>query len=77
MSENYQSELTALCSKVDKHLQNELDIMEIIFQLPNSDIEAFYTWYSDNPKRRGIEEIQNVVRGRTDKETNAVCNQRK
>lgn len=58
--------------RVEKHLSNELDIMETIFQMSGDDIKSFYKWYMDHPYRKGIEEIQNVIRRGTNKETASV-----
>jgi glutamyl-tRNA reductase len=46
----------------EKHLSNELDIMEMILGLDEKHIEEFYRWYINHPYRKGIGEIKEIVR---------------
>ncbi len=47
---------------VERHLCNELDIMEMVCKLDKSHLEQFSGWYINHPYRRGIEEIKKIVR---------------
>jgi hypothetical protein len=47
---------------VENHLSNELDLMQMIFDLDKNDVEQFYEWYINHPYRKGIGEIKEIVR---------------
>jgi hypothetical protein len=47
-------------------MKKELDIMEMTFRLDAQDVQAFNEWYINHPYGRGIREIQELVRRRTD-----------
>lgn len=48
------------------HMQREVDIMETVMELDNNDIELFYRWYINHPYSKGIRELQQIVRNKTD-----------
>lgn len=50
----------------ESHMQREVDIMEMVMGLDNKDIEQFYRWYINHPYSKGIRELQQIVRDKTD-----------
>jgi hypothetical protein len=40
--------------------------METVMELDNNDIELFYRWYINHPYSKGIRELQQIVRNKTD-----------
>jgi hypothetical protein len=48
------------------HMQREVDIMETVMELDDNDIELFYRWYINHPYSKGIRELQQIVRNKTD-----------
>jgi hypothetical protein len=48
------------------HMQREIGIMEMVMGLDNNDIELFYRWYINHPYSKGIRELQQIVRNKTD-----------
>lgn len=48
------------------HMQKEVEIMEMVMELDNNDIELFHRWYSNHPYSKGIRELQQIVRNKTD-----------
>lgn len=51
-----------------RHLERELHIMEIILRSDNSTTEEFTKWYINHPYCKLIDEIREIVRGRTSRE---------
>jgi hypothetical protein len=49
------------------HMQKEVDILEMVMELDNSDIELFHRWYKNHPYSLGIRELQQIVRNQTDR----------
>jgi hypothetical protein len=47
-------------------MEKEVHIMEMVMNLDNKDIELFYRWYINHPYSRGIRELQQIVRNKTD-----------
>ena len=45
-------------------MKQELDIMEMTFDLDKKDIEEFHQWYIHHPYSKGIRELQEIVRQR-------------
>jgi hypothetical protein len=58
--------LSELKNVVEKHMEKEVHIMEMVMNLDNKDIELFYRWYINHPYSRGIRELQQIVRNKTD-----------
>jgi hypothetical protein len=54
--------LSELKKVVEKHMEKEVHIMEMVMNLDNKDIELFYRWYISHPYSRGIRELQQIVR---------------
>jgi hypothetical protein len=48
------------------HMQKEVEIMEMVMELDNNDIELFHRWYINHPYSKGIRELQQIVRNKTD-----------
>jgi hypothetical protein len=48
------------------HMQKEVEIMEVVMELDNNDIELFHRWYINHPYSKGIRELQQIVRNKTD-----------
>jgi hypothetical protein len=49
------------------HMQKEVDILEMVMELDNSDIELFHRWYKNHLYSLGIRELQQIVRNQTDR----------
>jgi hypothetical protein len=49
----------------ERHMQREVEIMEMVMGLNNNDIELFYRWYINHPYSKGIRELQQIVRNKT------------
>jgi hypothetical protein len=60
------AELDDLKKVAELHMQREVDIMETVMELDNNDIELFYRWYINHPYSKGIRELQQIVRNKTD-----------
>jgi hypothetical protein len=58
--------LNDLKKVAELHMQREVDIMETVMELDNNDIELFYRWYINHPYSKGIRELQQIVRNKTD-----------
>jgi hypothetical protein len=56
--------LEELKARVEKHLANELDILEMILQSDDPILEDFYKWYLSHPYRKGIQEVKEIVERR-------------
>jgi glutamyl-tRNA reductase len=50
----------------ESHMQKEVEIMEMVMELDNNDIELFHRWYINHPYSKGIRELQQIVRNKTD-----------
>lgn len=59
-------ELDDLKKVAELHMQKEVDIMEMVMNLNNNDIELLYRWYINHPYSKGIRELQQIVRNKTD-----------
>lgn len=60
------AKLDDLKKVAELHMQREVDIMETVMELDNNDIELFYRWYINHPYAKGIRELQQIVRNKTD-----------
>jgi hypothetical protein len=60
------AKLDDLKKVAELHMQKEVDIMETVMELDNNDIELFYRWYINHPYSKGIRELQQIVRNKTD-----------
>jgi hypothetical protein len=60
------AKLDDLKKVAELHMQKEVDIMEMVMNLDNNDIELFYRWYINHPYSKGIRELQQIVRNKTD-----------
>ena len=60
------TKLSHLKKLAERHMQKEVDIMEMVMGLNNNDIELFYLWYINHPYSKGIRELQQIVRNKTD-----------
>jgi hypothetical protein len=60
------AKLNDLKKVAELHMQREVDIMETVMELDNNDIELFYRWYINHPYSKGIRELQQIVRNKTD-----------
>jgi hypothetical protein len=60
------TKLDDLKKVAESHMQKEVDIMETVMELDNNDIELFYRWYINHPYSKGIRELQQIVRNKTD-----------
>jgi hypothetical protein len=60
------TKLTHLKKLAERHMQKEVEIMEMVMGLNNNDIELFYLWYINHPYSKGIRELQQIVRNKTD-----------
>jgi hypothetical protein len=60
------TKLNDLKKVAESHMQKEVDIMEMVMELDNNDIELFYRWYINHPYSKGIRELQQIVRNKTD-----------
>jgi hypothetical protein len=60
------AKLDDLKKVAELHMQKEVDIMEMVMNLNNKDIELFYRWYINHPYSKGIRELQQIVRNKTD-----------
>jgi hypothetical protein len=58
--------LDGLKKVAELHMQREVDIMETVMELDDNDIELFYRWYINHPYSKGIRELQQIVRNKTD-----------
>ena len=47
------------------HMKKELDIMESMFDINEKDIKEYYNWYINHPYCKGIRELQEYVRRKT------------
>jgi hypothetical protein len=56
--------LEELKERVEKHLANELDILEMILQTDDPILKDFYNWYASHPYRKGIQEVREIVERR-------------
>jgi hypothetical protein len=57
--------LKKLKKVVEAHMKKELDIMEMTLNLDKNEIEEFHRWYISHPYSKGIRELQDFVRTRT------------
>jgi hypothetical protein len=57
--------LEELKQMTQEHLERELHIMEMILSLDNRTTEEFTKWYISHPYCNLIDEIREIVRGRT------------
>ena len=60
------TKLSYLKKLAERHMQKEVEIMEMVMGLNNNDIELFYRWYINHPYSKGIRELQQIVRNKTD-----------
>jgi hypothetical protein len=60
------AKLDDLKKVAELHMQREVDMMETVMELDNNDIELFYRWYINHPYSKGIRELQQIVRNKTD-----------
>lgn len=59
--------LAELKEIIVSHLKKELDIMEMMLTLDGSETKEFCEWYINHPYKKGIKEIQELVkRGKRD-----------
>lgn len=66
------SSLDKLKKIVEDHLRRELDIFEEVLKLDEDDTRTFLNWYTSHPYVKGIEEVVEAVRGRTDKKIEGI-----
>ena len=58
--------LDHLNKAAELHTQTEVDILEMIMELDNNDVELFHRWYINHSYPKGIRELQQIVRSKTD-----------
>jgi len=61
------TKLNDLKKGAELHMQKEVNILEMVMELDNSDIELFHRWYINHPYSLGIRELQQIVRNQTDR----------
>jgi hypothetical protein len=61
------TKLNDLKKVAELHMQKEVDILEMVMELDNSDIELFHRFYINHPYSNGIRELQQIVRNQTDR----------
>lgn len=57
--------LEELKHRTEKHMKDELDIMEMIFAIDKRDLPAYTAWYNSHPYCICIEDIREIVQRRS------------
>jgi len=53
-----------------QQLETQLDMLEILFSLPNAEQQDFGNWYMSHPYYKGFHDVVDIVRRRRAQEAN-------